>query len=131
MVIVGANNIEISMMIKSKTIKKSSKGWQWQGAFIYNMKMTTKNNTTKMQRLIVMKRGWWPITRLPNDQEDNNDNVLTTMSQTWWPRTTSLENHQEDGGELGVKALKPFTINWNQVFSNNLVWFQLLDPFKN
>jgi hypothetical protein len=95
------------------------------------MNAMTKNNTTKMQRLIVIKQGWWPITRLPNDQEDNNDNILTTMSQTWWPKTRSLKNHQEDGGKLDVKALKPFNINCNQVFSNNLVWFELLDPFKN
>lgn len=64
-------------------------------------------------------------------KKENNDNMLTTMSQTWWPKTRSLKNHREDGGELDVKAPKPFTINWNQVFSNNLVWFQLLDPFKN
>jgi hypothetical protein len=68
------------------------------------MNMKTKNNTTKMQKLIEMKQGWWPITRLPNDQEDNNDNLLTTMRQTWWPKTRLLENHQEDGEKLDVKT---------------------------
>jgi hypothetical protein len=29
MVMVGASNNEISVMIKSKTIKRLSKGWQW------------------------------------------------------------------------------------------------------
>jgi hypothetical protein len=57
MMMVGVSNNEISVMIKNKTIKRSLKGLQWQGAFNNKMNTMTKNNTTKMQRLIVMKQG--------------------------------------------------------------------------